>query len=178
MDLEPYCNFEGLADQISLEKNLPCSFTFGEMKFNTEAEIVLDTDWSADIRTEIPISFEDYMSLLSSPFRTDQIFLNGQKISVFISGLSSSSPGKAIINFTPTEEPFQIIGNNETRLSKVIFHLCNFKDRFGTSRKVIRLENSGYSLGITELITAEWKVELHESKKLMTLINRKVTTRL
>ena len=71
MDLKSYYNFEGLVDQISLEKNLPCSFTFGEKKFNTEAEIVLDTDWSADIRTEIPISFEDYMSLLSSPFRTD-----------------------------------------------------------------------------------------------------------
>ena len=49
---------------------------------------------------------------------------------------------KAIITFSPNEEPVPLSGNNETRLSKVIFHLFNFKDgEIVSSNKVIRSEN-------------------------------------
>ena len=164
MDFESCYNFDKQADCIPLEQNLPCSFTLGEKEFSSQADVVLDTDWSADVRTEIERDLEDSLLFLSSMSRTNHIILNGQKIPAFISEITPSSSGRSIIIFTPNQEPFPIMGVDETRLSKVIFHLFDFKDRFGTSHKVIRSENSAYSLGITELESTEWKVELHETK--------------
>lgn len=164
MDLESCYNFDNRAGTIFLEQNLPCSFTLGEKEYSSQAAVVLDADWSADVRTDVEPDFEDSLMFLSSMSGTNHIVLNGQKIPVFISEISPSPTGGSIITFTPNQEPFPIKGVDETRLSKVIFHLFDFKDRFGTSRKVINSENSAYSLGITLLESTKWKVELHETK--------------
>lgn len=164
MDLEPCYNFESHTECTSLVQNLPCSFILGEEEFNCQAEIVLDLDCSTDIKTEIPLDLYGYFSFISSMSSIKSIILNGTKISAFVSQVSPSSSGKAIITFSPNEEPIPLFGSDETRLSRVIFHLFNFKDRKGTSCKVIQSENSAYTLGITELTSTKWKVELHESR--------------
>jgi hypothetical protein len=164
MDLEPCYNFESQTACASLIQNLPCSFTLGNEEFNCQAEIVLDSDCSMDIKTEIPLDLYGYFSFISSMSSIKSIILNGTKIPAFVSQVSPSSSGKAIITFSPNEEPVPLLGSDETRLSKVIFHLFDFKDRKGTSCKVIRSENSAYTLGITELTSTKWKVELHETK--------------
>jgi len=135
-----------------------------EENFECRAEIILDPDCSLDIRTEIPLDLYEYFSLISSMSSTKSIILNGLKISAFVSQVSSSSDEKAIITFTPNQEPIPLFGDDESKMSKVIFHLFDFKDRKGTSRKVIRSENSAYTLGVTELASPKWKVELHEIK--------------
>ena len=163
MDLEPCYNFENQAEGIRLEQNLQSSFNLGGKEFNPLAEVVLDTDWSADIRTEIQLDFEGYLSSASSMSGTNYIILNGQKISAFISGITPSSSRRTVVTFTPNQEPFPIIGVDETRLSKVIFHLFSFKDEFGTTHKVIESGDSLRVSGITELESPNWKIELHES---------------
>ena len=164
MDLEPCYNFESQTACASLIQNLSCSFTMGKEEFNCQAEIVLDSDCSLDIKTEIQIDFKRYLSFIFSMSSTINIItLNGQKIPAFISEITSSS-GKATITFSPTEYPFSLVGDNETRLSKVIFHLFDFKDRIGTSPKVIHSGNSIHVSGITELTSTKWKVELQESR--------------
>jgi len=165
MDLEPSYNFESSINCIPLVQNLSCSFKFEREEFNCQAEIVLDPDCSLNMRTEIPLDLPGYFSFISSMSSIKSIILDGTKISAFVSQVSPSSSGKAIITFSPNEEPVPLLGSNETRLSKVIFHLFNFKDEKGTTCKVIQSENSAYTLGVTELMSAKWKIELHEIKK-------------
>lgn len=93
------------------------------------------------------------------------IILDGKKISAFISQVAPSTDGRAVITFSPNGEPVPLLGTDETRISKVIFHLFSFKDRKGTSRKIIRSGNSMHALGITELISTKWKIELQEIDK-------------
>ena len=165
MDLEPCYTFESQPACTSLIQNLPCSFTLGEEVFNCQAEIVLDPDCSVDIKTEIPLDLYGYFSFITSMSGIKFILLDGKEISVFVSQVSPSSSGNVIITFSPNEEPVPLSGNDETRLSKVIFHLFSFKDRKGTSCKVIRSGNSAHALGITELASTKWKIELHEIEK-------------
>jgi len=164
MDLVPSYGFQSSTDGISLGQNLPCSFIVGEKEFNSQADIVLDNH-GCEIRTEIKPELDDSFLFLSSQSKTNHINLNGKKIPSYISEIAPSSSGKSVISFTPNQEPFPIMGTDETGLSKVIFHLFNFKDRLGTSRKVVHEENSMYSLGITEMKSKKWRIELHEIKK-------------
>jgi len=164
MDLEPCYNFENSTGYVSLIQNLPCSFVLNEKEFSSQATIVFDTYGSVDVVIEIPPDLEDPLFFWSIKLGANSIILNGHKIPVFISSKGPSSSGNVSITFSPNQEPFPILGVDETRLSKVIFHLFDFKDRFGTARKIIRSENSAYSLGVTELESTEWKVELHETK--------------
>ena len=173
MDLEPCYNFDSSTDYVSLLRDVPCSFTSEEKEFNCKAEIVLDADCSVDFKMEIPLEMFEYFSLTSSMSKTNSITFDGKEIPAFISQVSPSTSGKTIITFTPNNEPIPLIGSDETRLSKVIFHLFNFKDKKGTTRKVIGSENSWYSLGVTELESEKWKIELHEIKKSDESGNRK-----
>ena len=129
------------------------------------ADIIFDTEGSVDVGTEIPKDLEDPFFFWLSKHETNSIILNGQKIPAFISRIGPSPSENVSITFSPNQEPFPITGVDETPLSKVIFHLFNFKDKKGTTRKVIGSENSWYSLGVTELESRKWKVELHEIKK-------------
>ncbi len=165
MDIESCYSFKPGTDGIPLLQNLPCSFSLRGKEINSQAAIVFDTDWSAEIRTEIEWNLEDSLLSLASMPNTNQITINGREIPVFITGITPSTTGKSIITFTPSQEPFPIMGTDETQISMIIFHLFDFKDRFGTTHKIIRSENSAYSLGITELESEKWKVELHEIKK-------------
>jgi len=165
MDLEPCYNFENSTECVSLTQNLPCSFVLREKEFHSQAAIVFDTDGSIDIVTEIPSDSEDPLFFWGSKCETNSIVLNGQKIPVFISSLGPSPSGNVSIKFSPNQEPFPITGVDETPLSKVIFYLFDFKDRIGTSRKIIRSDTTSYALGVTELESRKWKVELHEIKK-------------
>jgi hypothetical protein len=173
MDLKSCYNFGNLTDSISLEQDLPCSFNIGGKEFNCKASVVLDTDWSADVRIEIQLDFGEALSFRALRTETNYIIIDGKQIPAFISEIDTSSSVMTKVTFTPAQEPFPIIGNDETRLSKVIFHLFNFKDKFGTSHKVIESENSFYRLGITEFKSTKWKVELHEIKKSEELANGK-----
>ena len=160
MDLEPCYNFIGNHSQsIPLIQDLPCSFSYNERNYDTKAEIIFNIDGSLNIRTEISLD-------LIVPFTisgTNHIILNGQKIPVYISSLSTSS-GETTILFTSREQPLQITGNDNTRLSRVIFHLFDFKDRIGTSRKVIQTGNSFEAKGVTKLSSSKWDVEILESR--------------
>jgi len=159
MDLEPCYDFKNHNGYVSLVQNLPCSFILREEEFNCQAEIVLDSNCSVYVKTEIQLDIKQSFVFISSMSDITNIILNGQKIPAFISKISSSS-GDSTITFSPSEEPFPLLGGDETRLSKVIFHLFNFKDRIGTSRKEIE---SGDSIGVTKLASSKWKVELHET---------------
>jgi hypothetical protein len=179
MDLEPCYDFENLVDCASIMQNLPCSFVLREKEFNTHAAIVFDIDGSVDVGTEVPSDSEDPLFFSGSMCGTKCIILNGQNIPAFISSSGPSPAGNVSIVFTPNHEPFPIIGCNDTPISKVIFHLFDFKDRIGTSRKVIHSGQSWHVLGITELESGKWKVELHEIKKSDEPDNRKrITPRL
>ncbi|MFZ1897520.1 hypothetical protein [Methanoregula sp.] len=173
MDLEPCYNFKDSIDCVSLLQNLPCIFVFRGKEFNSQADIIFDTEGSVDVGTEIPKDLEDPFFFWLSKHETNSIILNGQKIPAFISRIGPSPSENVSITFSPNQEPFPITGVDETPLSKVIFHLFNFKDKKGTTRKVIGSENSWYSLGVTELESRKWKVELHEIKKSDEAGNRK-----
>jgi hypothetical protein len=144
-----------------------------EKEFNSQAAIIFDTEGRVDVGTEITPDLEDPFFFWLSKLETLSIILNGQKIPAFISRIGSSPTGNIIITFSPNQEPFPITGFDETPLSKVIFHLFDFKDRIGTSRKIIQSDKTSYALGVTELESRKWKVELHEIKKSHEPRNRK-----
>ncbi len=165
MTLRPCYDFKNSTNCILLLGNLPCSFVCEEKEISCKAEIVLDPDCSVDVKTEISLDLFEYFSFITNSSKIKSINLDGKRISSFVTHVAPSSPGKAIITFTPNEEPVPLLGCSETKLSKVIFHLFDFKDEIGTSRKTIQSGNGWYTLGVTELISSRWKVELHEMNK-------------
>ena len=100
------------------------------------------------------------------------ILLDEQKINVEVWGFeyhhldTELDEGKITLTLVPQDDPFQLKGDKRTKISKVYFHLFDFKSVKGTSLDVIPRNNKHFKkgneiAGITELISDQWTVELH-----------------
>ena len=161
MDLKPFYDFKNPNESTTLASDIPCSCYADGKELTEIAEIVLRLlpEPGIDINVQSDsISFS----------KTRSISINGHEIPIFATSVSPSFSGKTKITFTPFTTPMPWIGYKNTKLSKVVFHLFNFKDTWGTSRVGIKIKNGFYSQEITELKSKKWTVEFHnhDTKKI------------
>jgi len=164
MFFESLYNFESRPEGVSLISNLPCTFSLDEEVFNSQGDIILDHDYNVHIRTKIQIDFHRYHQIISTTTWSgnQDIILNKHRFSAFITNISWSMESEtATIIFVPNSQPFLFEGDSQTRLSKVYFHLFDFKAKTGTSTEMVRFGDSFVGIHKIELASMKWKVELH-----------------
>jgi len=159
-DSESYYDFENVEGIVPIANDLPCSFIFDQREIRGRAKISLDLKNRGGIKIDVGC---DPTQLSKISFPNDdikEIILNNHKIRVFVSNIRPDPIGIGL-TFTPNIEPIQFLGDDNTKISKIIFHLFNFKDSKGTARKLVSTSEFETSRAVTELISNEWKIELH-----------------
>jgi hypothetical protein len=159
--LEPCYNFSGINQGLSLVKNLQCLLRINQESQAGSAEIILDV--FPNPRINIIVNFtadlKKIFSLINSEIELESV--DGKEISAILTERTSSTEsGNVKMIFVPRKEPFQWIGNDETKIVKVIFHLFNYKETMGTSNTTKIIGNTHYLQPITELKSENWIVEL------------------
>ncbi|MEI6841262.1 MAG: hypothetical protein WCK53_08350 [Methanomicrobiales archaeon] len=161
---EPCYDFKDLNEDISIANNLPCSFQIGQDEIIGVAEVKINFCPQPSTKIIVQCDFEVYKHFNYILYKLQCISVNGQQMAVFTSHISPPTSGKTEIRFTPRSVPFLLIGNKNTKISKVIFHLFNFKDEIGTTAKKYQT-NGVISFGrFTEITSGKWNIELHPSK--------------
>jgi len=161
MDFKSIYDFKDPNESISLASDIPCSFRADQVELKGIAEVILVFLPRPGLDINVQCDFESFMHFNSILSETRSISLNGHDIPVFATSVSTPTSGKTNITFTPYETPMPWIGDKNTKLSKVVFHLFNFKDTRGTSRPAIKTETGFYCKEITELKSKKWVVEIH-----------------
>ncbi len=162
--LEPCHDFKDLTEDISVASNLSCSFQLGQEKIFGTAEIQLNFCPRPATKIIVECDFEVFKHYNSILHDLQCITVNDHKIPVFSSYISPPTSGKTKISFDPKSVPFSLTGDKNTQLSKVIFHLFNFKDEIGTNTKKIPSGEHFSLIRFTELASNEWKIELYPYK--------------
>jgi len=161
MDLKPFYDFKNPNESITLASDIPCSFHADKEELKGIAEIKLIFLPRPRININVRSEFDSFIHFKSILTETRSISINGHDIPVFATSLSTPTSGKTKMTFTPFETPMPWIGDKTTRLSKVVFHLFNFKNTFGTTFQIIESENGHCRKNITELNSKKWTVEIH-----------------
>ena len=156
MDLKPYYGFKGPNECILLARDQPCSFHIDQKELKGLAEVLFDFRFRPEIKFNIQCDLEVFHYYDSLTSKDVCITLNDRKIPVFATNIPISGSPK--ITFVPKNEPISWIGDNNTKLSKVVFHLFNFNDTMGTSRPAIRKGDEVIFKAITEMSSIKWRV--------------------
>jgi len=64
------------------------------------------------------------------------------------------------LKWCPRSEPVNVIGNESTQISYIIFHLFNFVDFIGTRRSREQKSSTIHSIEHIDLVCDEWKIEI------------------
>lgn len=161
IDLKPFYDFKDPNESITLASDIPCSFHADKKMLKGIAEVKLSFLPRPGIDIEVQCDFDSFIHFNSILSDTQSISINGHDIPVFATSVSTPTEGKTKITFTPFQEPIPWVGDKNTKLSKIVFHIFNFKDTFGTSRQVIEKDGGFYSKEITTLKSKKWTVEFH-----------------
>jgi len=161
MDLKPFYDFKNPNESISLASDVPCSFHADQEELKGIAEVRLHFLPKPGIDINVQSDFDSFLHHNSILSETRSITINGHNIPVFATSVSTPTSGKTKITFTPFETPLPWIGDKTTKLSRVVFHLFNFKNTFGTSHQVIKSGTGFYRENITELKSKKWTIKIH-----------------
>ncbi len=170
MDLKPCYEFGELNESVLLASNEPCTFRYNHGETNGQANLKLEFLPRPRVKIDVKCKASDMEELLSACPDVSRLSVNGREFLVIPANLtlSSSSPS-GNITFTPKSEPVHWVGDEKTKVSKVVFHLFNYKGTLGTHRFFKR---SGDMLIIstkTKLESAEWLVELQNCETMDTI---------
>lgn len=93
----------------------------------------------------------------------DSVLLKGRNIDIpgFATKVTvSSKKGGTKLTWTPKAEPLIALGDYNTSINSVVFHLFNFKSIIGTSRSMETVGNTTHAIEHVDLTCADWRVEL------------------
>ena len=87
--------------------------------------------------------------------------INGHQIEGFrLSSGGDITTQEYNIKWCPKSEPVNGVGDESTQMTRVVFHLFNFADMFGTRRSTEQSETTMHAIEHVDLSCDEWKVEL------------------
>ncbi len=162
MDLKPCYKFGEPNESVLLASNKPCTFHSDRGEANGQADLRLDFLPRSRVKIDVEYQTDAFANVYSGFLNVARISMNGQEFPVLstnvtLSFLSQSSS----MTLIPRREPMLWVGDGKTKMSKVVFHLFNYKDTFGTSRSVRPSGDMIVAYPETKLESAEWTAELH-----------------
>ncbi len=78
----------------------------------------------------------------------------------FATDVRRSTSGGTDVDWCPSSEPVRAVGNKNTRISNIHFHLFNFKDILGTSRSSEKRKSGTHAIVHVKLDVEDWRIEL------------------
>lgn len=162
MDFEPCYEFKAPNESVLLASNKPfkCRTKQGEANGQADIMLVFLPRPKINIDAELPAS--DVPILYSGISDDPQVWIRGQELKVILTKVNLSTTSSTCqMEFTPQSEPVHWTGDDNTKISKVVFHLFNYKDTRGTDRSVRELGQQKVTYPVTKMETAEWIIEVH-----------------
>lgn len=107
------------------------------------------------------VSVKDAIETSIGQKETSSFSINGHQIEGFM--LSSGGDAAAQqynIKWCPKSEPVIGVGDDSTQMTRVVFHLFNFVDLFGTRRSMEQNGTAIHAIEHVDLECDEWKIEL------------------
>lgn len=170
MDLQPCYKFDEPNESVLLASNEPCTFRCDHGETDGQANLRLEFLPRPRVKIDVKCKAGDVAKLLSAYPDVGRLLVNGREFPVITTNLtlSSSSPS-GNITLIPKSELIHWVGDGETKVSKVVFHLFNYKDTLGTHRFSKRSGDMLILSTKTKLESAEWIVELHNYETTSTI---------
>ncbi len=155
MILKPYYNFQQPNDSILLTQT-KASVLIEEKEYKVDAKVYLDLlpDAIIHICTSLP-----YISS-SQIFNVEELAVAGKDLPVLAEKVNPSSAGKVDVTWCLSEEPMTGLGDQNTSINSVVFHLFNYKGLFGTRRSVESVGKTSHAIQHVDIKANGWKVEL------------------
>jgi hypothetical protein len=164
MDLEPCYDFKAPNKSVLLASNKPCTCRTKQGEAHGQADIMLDflPRSKINIKAEYPTS--DFTVLYSGISDDPRLWINGLELKTFLTkvNLSTSSP-TCQMECRPQRQPILWTGDDNTKISKVVFHLFNYKDTLGTHRSFRKTGDKTIGCLETKIESEEWILELHNN---------------
>lgn len=160
IDPTPLYDFKECTEDIPLASGILCLVERGQVELKGVAEIWLSFLPRSGIYITMECDFEAFKHFNSILSGTWNFSLIGHDIRVFATSIGPPTSGKTHIIFTPHETLIPLIGDKDTELSKMVFHLFNFKDIIGTYSVTLPSETGMCMRGVTVLKSAKWELNL------------------
>lgn len=119
------------------------------------------------IRTSFP-------SLPLSPSDLDVLSVGSKDIPGFVVWETIPIPGEVNFVWCPRKEPIISLGDQNTQIISVVFHLFNYEGLFGTRRSVEHFGNASHAIHHVDLKVSGWNIEL---KSMVTTLDTLKTLR-
>jgi hypothetical protein len=71
-----------------------------------------------------------------------------------------SNSGETNITWVPKSEPFNAVGEKFAKIKRVVFHLFNFVNFFGSRGSTLQDEDGTRSIEHIDLISDDWNIEI------------------
>ena len=134
-------------------------------EYTKPCNVVLDLTSQPKIYVEFSsegISQFDILSVFNDQNKLDGFTINGKNIEGYFvySGKSLNSSDENIIRWTPRYEPVTTLGNDQTLMGSVVFHIFNFVEFLSNKRKFVKKDDTDYAIEELTLKDSEWHVKI------------------
>jgi len=107
------------------------------------------------------VSVKDAMETIIGQKEISSFSMNGHEIEGFrLSSGGDATAQQYNIKWCPKSEPLTGVGNDTTQMTRVVFHLFNFVDLFGTRRSTELNGTLVHAIEHVDLDFDKWKIEL------------------
>lgn len=111
-------------------------------------------------RVQILVSSQNLsFSILNKP-AVLKLLNHGRQVEGFPAKTNVSTSTGTHVAWHPRSEPILGVGNDNTGMRRVVFHLFNFKEILGTTRSVEQRDHSSHAIEHANLESSNWSVEL------------------
>ena len=163
IELKSCYDFKEINENVIISKNQKCVISSCGQEIEGNADVILR--FLPRSRIEINFSYNcssesDCFKALSSDCFERILLINEKKIPVIATSISPSLSSKLVsLVLSPKEEPVKWIGDDNTKMTKVVFHLFNYRDTLGTENITDKGNDKRY-IGIRfKIESEEWIVE-------------------
>lgn len=166
IELKSCYDFKEINENVIISKNKKCVISSCGQELEGNADVIL----RFLPRSRIEINFEYKCSSEFDCFKSSfndcferTLLINEKKIPVIATSISPSLSSLSVrLVLSPKEEPVKWIGDDNTEMTKVVFHLFNYKDTFGTGN-IIDKGSDTIHLGIlTNMESEDWIIEFQK----------------
>ena len=106
------------------------------------------------------VSVKDGMETHIGQKKISSFLIDGHSIEGFKLSSGDATKQKFNIKWRPRPEPVTGVGDESTQMTRVVFHLFNFRDLLGTWRSTEQSGTMVHAIEHVDLTCDEWKVEL------------------
>ncbi len=160
-DIQPVCAF-GEPNKETTLATASASITVKNAAHTGNAEVIFTLLPRASV--QLRIKFNQMILGILDPLDATQTVSFGPynvQIQGFAVSSTYTSSNGTVLTWQPRREPVQAKGDSNTLMSRVTFHLFNFRDFVGAQRTSELIGNTSYAIEHLSLNDGIWRIHIH-----------------